>query len=307
MGDLMREHDWSHSAIGEPATWPQSLRTATNICLNSRFPILIWWGPQLVMIYNDGYVPMLGDKHPAALGAPGREVWPEIWHVIGPMLDSVLHEGRATWSEDQLLLMTRAGYEEETYFTWSYSPIAGDSGTIDGVFCAVTETTQNVLATRRLRVLADVAERAGRADDPHGVAVAAVAALEGDSGDVPFALLYEDASLVAASGVTSATKHRLANRDATLTAGDRAGVAAPPGIELTDPTLPMPTTALVLPLEAPGAPEAWRLVLGVPPRRALDDDLRRFFELIGGAVGTAISTARRPTSSRTSRTSSARR
>ena len=94
MGALMREHDWSHSAIGDPSTWPQSLRTATNVALNSRFPILLWWGPQLVMIYNDGYVPMLGDKHPDALGAPGREAWADIWHVIGPMLDSVLHEGR---------------------------------------------------------------------------------------------------------------------------------------------------------------------------------------------------------------------
>ena len=89
----MREHDWSGSPIGEPPTWPQSLRTATSICLNSRFPIVIWWGPQLVKIYNDGYVPMLGDKHPAALGTPGREVWPEIWDVIGPMLDGVLRRG----------------------------------------------------------------------------------------------------------------------------------------------------------------------------------------------------------------------
>jgi hypothetical protein len=79
MGTLLREHDWSSSPIGEPSTWPQSLRTATSICLNSRFPIVLWWGPQLVKIYNDGYVPMLGDKHPAALGTPGREVWPEIW------------------------------------------------------------------------------------------------------------------------------------------------------------------------------------------------------------------------------------
>ena len=238
MGRMMREHDWSQSAIGEPATWPQSLRTATSMCLNSRFPMLIWWGPQLVKIYNDGYIPMLGDKHPRALGAPGREVWPEIWHVIGPMLDGVLNEGRATWSEDQLLLMTRAGYEEETYFTWSYSPIVGDTGAIDGVFCAVTETTASIVGTRRLRVLADVAERAGRPDDPHRVARAAVAALEGDPDDVPFALLYEladgGASLVAAAGVTPATRQRLASSEVVLG-------AVPRGIELLDPTLPLPT------------------------------------------------------------------
>src|SRR5690349_2543952 len=247
MGELVREHDWSQSPLGEPSTWPQSLRTVTNVCLNSRFPILVWWGPHLAMIYNDGYVPMLGDKHPAALGAPGREVWSEIWHVIAPMLDGVLQEGRATWSQDQLLLMTRSGYEEETYFTWSYSPIVGDTGSIDGVFCAVTETTSDVMATRRLRVLADVGERAGREDDPHAVAAAAIAALEGDPDDVPFALLYElaggDVSLVAAAGVTPATEHRLSHRDVALAPVDRTCVSVPSGIELADPTLPMPTSA----------------------------------------------------------------
>jgi signal transduction histidine kinase/serine phosphatase RsbU (regulator of sigma subunit) len=295
MGVLIREHDWSSTPIGDPSHWPQSLRTATSMCLHSRFPMLIWWGPQLVKIYNDSYATILGDKHPHALGAPGREVWPEIWHVIGPMLDSVLREGRATWSEDQLLVLTRAGFEEETYFTFSYSPIAGDGGDVDGVFCAVTETTPSVLGTRRLRMLAEVTERAARHDVPRSVAAAAVEALERDPNDVPFALLYElvdeRPSLVSTAGVTPATRFRLKNRDSAAGWPTNAEIAIPAGIELADPTQAMPTSALVLPLEVAGDQDGWRLVLGVPPRLALDEDLRRFYELLAAAIGTAISGA----------------
>ena len=104
MAALVAATDWSASPLGDPQTWPQSLRTAVGICLSSRFPILLWWGPDLVMIYNDAYRPMLGEtKHPRALGAPGREVWTEIWDVIGPMLEQVMAGGGATWSADELL------------------------------------------------------------------------------------------------------------------------------------------------------------------------------------------------------------
>ena len=94
----MRSIDWSRTPLGPTAAWPQSLPTTVSTCLNSRFPILIWWGPQFVKLYNDAYRQVLGAKHPHALGAPGREMWPEIWHIIGPMLDGVVKEGRATWS-----------------------------------------------------------------------------------------------------------------------------------------------------------------------------------------------------------------
>src|SRR5579885_3523698 len=103
MGALMRSIDWSQTPLGPVAQWPQSLRTAVSICLASRFPILIWWGPRLVKLYNDAYAPMLGEKHPLALGRPGQDVWPEIWDIIGPMLSGVMDRGDATWSQDQLL------------------------------------------------------------------------------------------------------------------------------------------------------------------------------------------------------------
>ena len=119
LGALVRELDWAKTPLGPISKWPQSLKTSVSTCLNSRFPMLIWWGPQLVKIYNDAYRPLIGSKHPWALGSPGREVWPEIWNVIGPMLNQVMERGEATVSEDLLLLLERDGYGEECYFSFS--------------------------------------------------------------------------------------------------------------------------------------------------------------------------------------------
>ncbi|MDB5296166.1 MAG: rpfC [Phycisphaerales bacterium] len=128
--------------------WPGSLRTAVGICLGSRFPMFVWWGPDLVNIYNDAYVPVLGQRHPDALGRPARELWGEIWPVLGPQADAVMTRGEATWNERVLLVMERHGYAEETWFTWSYSPIPDAAGGVGGLFCACTEETPRVLAER---------------------------------------------------------------------------------------------------------------------------------------------------------------
>src|SRR4051794_29123247 len=108
MGELIARTDWSGTPLGDYDTWPQSLRTALSVCLESRFPMLIWWGPELTMLYNDAYRPMLAAKHPAAMGGRGAEVWSDIWDVIGPMLAGVMERSEATWSEDQLLVMDRS-------------------------------------------------------------------------------------------------------------------------------------------------------------------------------------------------------
>ena len=150
MGELIRTMDWSKSLLGKPEHWPQNLRTAVSICINSRFPMVIWWGSHLIKIYNDGYRNLIAAKHPKAMGARGEDIWPEIWPVVGPMLQSVLDTGVATWSEDQMLLVERNGYPEESYFTFSYSAICDESGAIGGVFCAVNETTKRVLSERHL-------------------------------------------------------------------------------------------------------------------------------------------------------------
>src|SRR5262245_8556998 len=189
VGALMRAKDWTSTPLGPIEGWPQSLRTTVSTCLNSRFPILIWWGPEHVKLYNDAYRELLVEKHPAALGRPGRDVWPEIWDIIGPMLDSVVKDGRATWSEDQFLPLERRGYPEECYFTFSYSPIRDETGGIGGVFCAVTETTGRVIGERRLRLLQELASHSA-AETVNDACVRAMHVLAGDSADVPFALIY---------------------------------------------------------------------------------------------------------------------
>lgn len=149
MGELIRTYDWELSPIGHPGAWPQSLQTAVSILLNSQFPMFVWWGKDLVNIYNDAYRPIAGEKHPHLLGKSGQVAWAEIWPDLEPLVNSVF-SGTSTWSEDQLLYMNRHGYVEETYFTFSYSPIRGENGEVSGLFCACIETTEKVLATRRI-------------------------------------------------------------------------------------------------------------------------------------------------------------
>jgi PAS domain S-box-containing protein len=151
MGDRVRAFDWSKTPLGPMADWPESLKISVSICLSSRFPMFVWWGPHLINIYNDAYVPMLGKRHPAALGRPARDSWDDIWDVVGRQADLVMNRGEATWNERVRLVMERMGYTEETFFTWSYSPIRDDAGQVRGLFCAVTEETERVRAEAALR------------------------------------------------------------------------------------------------------------------------------------------------------------
>src|SRR5690242_492431 len=128
MADRIAAHNWSATPLGAIEGWPEALKVARQIIISSRFPMFIWWGPQLINIYNDAYAPMLGKKHPASLGRPAAEVWYEIWDVIGPQTDLVISRRQSTWNEEMLLVMERYGYTEETYFTWSYSPIGEGAG-----------------------------------------------------------------------------------------------------------------------------------------------------------------------------------
>ena len=161
MGALMRAFDWRQTPIGPVAAWPQSLKTAVRIILTSRYAMFVWWGQELINLYNDPYRSFLGVKHPDALGKSARDVWAEIWDQIGPRTDAVLFHGESTYDEALLLLMERYGYLEETYFTFSYSPLPDDKGGVGGLFCAVTEDTQRVIGERRLRLLREMASRDG--------------------------------------------------------------------------------------------------------------------------------------------------
>src|SRR6188768_395209 len=176
MAQRMRALDWAHTPLGPVDQWPQPLRTSVSTALDCAFPIVLWWGPELAILYNDEYVPMLGPaKHPRALGLPGAAVWAEIWDVVGPMLAHVMATAEPTRSRDLLLHIDR-GYPEEAYFSFSYSPIHGEDGTVSGVFCPVIETTDKVIGARRLRTMRDLA--------------AAAATLAANQHDVPFALVY---------------------------------------------------------------------------------------------------------------------
>ncbi len=204
MARRMRAYPWAGSALGDPHGWSASLRTAVRICLTSRFPMIVWWGPDLLFLYNDAYLPLLGIKHPA-LAKPGEMVWTEIWDVIGPMLGSVMSSGQATWSEDLLLPMNRHGYWEETYWTYSYSPLHDDDGVVRGVFTAVSDTTERLIGARRLAALQDLGAQAGSARSVAEACHLVVAALERGRADVPFAAIYlrrpgTDDAVLAASG-----------------------------------------------------------------------------------------------------------
>jgi PAS domain S-box-containing protein len=153
MGALIREKDWSKTAVGNPDTWPQSLRTTLSILLNSKFPMFLFWGPDLICFYNDAYRPSLGKegKHPYILGERGEEHWAEIWHIIKPLIDQVLAGGQASWNEDQLIPIYRNNKLEDVYWTFSYSPVNDESGKPAGVFVTCNETTDKVETLQKLK------------------------------------------------------------------------------------------------------------------------------------------------------------
>jgi PAS domain S-box-containing protein len=152
MGVLIRAKDWGKTSLGSPQQWPQSLLTTLSIIFNSKFPMFLFWGPELICFYNDAYRPSLGNdgKHPDALGKPGKKVWPEIWHIIQPLIDQVMAGGEATWSEDQLIPIYRNGKMEDVYWTFSYSPVTGETGSPAGVFVTCVETTEKINTHKKL-------------------------------------------------------------------------------------------------------------------------------------------------------------
>lgn len=214
MGALMRALDWSATPLGPTEAWPQSLRTSVSTCLNCSFPILVWWGPQLVKLYNDAYAAIIADKHPRALGAPGREVWPEIWNTIGPMLSRVMDEGEAVLADDLPLVLHRHGYPEPCWFSFSYSPIRDEAGQVVGVFCPVIETTARVLAERRAAAMLGLEHALRLASSPLDAKAAACAVLgrhlgvaracyceaEEDGGHVLIEGAWDDGRVTAVSG-----------------------------------------------------------------------------------------------------------
>ena len=178
MGALMRAHDWSVSPLGPPETWPQSLRSVVGLLLSSKFPMFVAWGPELGFLYNDPYAEILGAKHPRALGARFRDIWSEIWPDISPLIDAAM-AGEATYRENLPLFINRRGYDEQTWFSFSYSPVRDESGTVAGMYCTCTDTTGQVLAERRQTFRLALEERLRDLADPRE-ALAAAAEMLGE-------------------------------------------------------------------------------------------------------------------------------
>ena len=298
MGALVRSVDWRRTRLGPLADWPQSLRTTMSICLNSRFPIAVYWGPDYLMLYNQSLVPMVGPtKHPQALGQPARVVLAEIWQIIEPLLRQVRTTGEATWSEDLMLPLARTGVPEESYFTFTYSPIRDETGGVGGVFCAVVETTDKVIEERRLRLLNALAEGA-RAPAPAEACAHAAAEIARAPTDVPFALLY----LLDDSGVaTLAGAANIVAGEALAPHRLRPGEPSPwPFDEVeADPRF-VPLTgapggargAVILPMEHSGAGRRYGfIVAGLSPMLSQNPSYTRFHKLLAASISQGVSTA----------------
>jgi PAS domain S-box-containing protein len=312
---LIQKIDWSETSLGPIELWPQSLKISVRIILGSRYPMFLWWGEELILLYNEAYARMtLAAKHPWALGRSAREVWAEIWGDLGPRADEVMVKGQATWDEELLLVLERNGFPEETYHTFSYSPIPDDQGGIGGLLCAVTEETKQVLGRRRLRTLRELAARTTEeAKTVQDACRTAIQALSENAHDLPFALIYlldadhQRAALAEATGLLEDSVARpatvefmqvdergwplrvaLASMHSELVGdlAERFGML--PGNVWPDP----PQRAIVLPIKQPNLVElAGFLVVGLSPRLAFDDDYRGFLELTAGHIGTAIANA----------------
>jgi hypothetical protein len=190
MGQRIREYDWSKTPLGPLSSWPQSLRTCIRIMLTSRQPIWIGWGRELIKLYNDPYKQIVGGKHPWALATPASVVWKDIWRDIEPMLRQVMEEDEGTYVESQLLIMERNGYPEETYYTFSYTPIPGDDGTTAGMICANTDDTDRIISERPLKTLTQVGKSLTDCKSNDEVIGKTITALKDNPYDFPFALFY---------------------------------------------------------------------------------------------------------------------
>ena len=307
MGELMRSIDWSRTAVGPVDTWPQSLRTALSILLETGFPMYIAWGRDFTQFYNDGYRPILGStKHPAAMGASTRETFAEIWDIIGPMFAGVMN-GTPTTVVDFMLPLDRHGFPEECYFIFSYSPIRQEDGTVGGVLVTVTETTARVLGERRLKTTqALVAQTRDATSVAEACAISAQVLGEAPD-DLPFALLY----LVAGDGQSIrlerscgvAEGHALAPAAASVAMDSPWPIARilstgePALVDLGERAVTVEgrhvTQAMAIPIVPHGASTPIGvLVAGLSPRLLVDDAYRDFTTMVASQIGTAITSTR---------------
>ena len=314
---LIRAHDWASTPLGHPSKWSASLRNIVRFVIANRFPMLLWWGPDYIQIYNDNYAPILGAKHPdQAMGKPFRECWHEVYDILGPMVDRPFNGGPSSWLDDMELIVRRHGFPEESHFTGSYSPVPDDTAPrgIGGVLATVVESTEKVIAERRVKILSELGAGVAEARTDEQACAQAIAILSQHPKDVPFALVYlvDDARrrqrLVSTCGIDrTIVGPEIVDLDATISETpwplplavatetmqfrrDLGSVlpAVPPG-----PWADPPDMAAVVPVKSNVARRpAGALVVGISACIRLDDRYRSFLELVGSQVATAVANAR---------------
>src|SRR4030088_2635976 len=311
MGKLIRSMDWTRTPLGPIESWSQSLRTTVSLCLASNFPIALVWGPKHVQIYNDGYWPICGEKHPDAMGQDFTECWAAPWPVIGEAFTGAL-AGETSFLENQRMFLDRNGYLEETFFTFSFSPIRDDAG-VAGLFHPVTETTSRMLSERRTRARRGLAARAGKAQTIEEACTLAAQTLSEYQLDIPFVLFYlfddvaKEARLVASTGLPqeSIAMAAVVDLDASQpSAWPLSEVARNGPAQLVDDLetrfglscgeYPESVKqALALPIRPPGCERpVGILVAGVSSRLALNETYRAFFDLLAATITTSVANAR---------------
>jgi len=306
MGRRIRGLDWASTPLGPVGSWPQSLRSAVSILLPSRAQICLFWGPELIKLYNDAYIPVLGRKHPGVLGRPAREVWSEIWDVLGPLLGGVIMTGEAFRATDHPFYLDRRGFAEETYFDVSYDPVRDETGKVGGVFCIVGETTGRVLSERRLRTLRDLgrAKEARSAEEACRLALTAMASSRQDIPFVSLHLLDPATGVVRGLGAVGVpTGSALGPAEVGLAdarwpfagvaqSGRTLVLASSPDDAARDlPEAAAPDRTLVLPVVGGGGQVAGFVVAGTSRFLALEGDYRDFFDLVATQIATAVAHA----------------
>ncbi|HZS45786.1 MAG TPA: GAF domain-containing protein [Blastocatellia bacterium] len=320
MGDRIHHFEWSKTPLGPISSWSPSLKMMVRFLLANRFPLLLWWGPQFIQIYNDAYIPILGTKHPhPGLGRPVSVCWSEIWNILRPLIETPFNGGPATWMEDILLELNRYGFVEETHFTIAYSPVPDETvpGGIGGVLATVHEISEKVVGERRITALRDLGTSAVEAKTAEEACAIAAETLAKHPKDIPFALIYlidpteKQARLAGSAGLapggpaspliielddrmTESQPWPLAEtvRTETLqTVKDllgRFGESVPAG-PWSDP----PREAVITPIHSNIAHRlAGLLVVGVSSRLRLDDSYLSFIELASRQIATAIANVR---------------
>lgn len=316
LSKLIWNHDWRKSPLGPIGKWPQSLKTSLSLILNSQHPMWIGWGPDVTFFYNDAYVQVLSlAKHPNALGRPAAQVWSEVWDICGPLVDKVYGQGEASFLDDIRFFMNRGDILEESFYSFSYSPIRDESGNVAGLFCPTTEVTPRVINARRLRTLAELSDKSLTQKTEESACSSAIATLAKNPDDIPFALLYifngenKTARLEQVSGLPEGKSDLTpASIDLSDESGSPAlwpiaavvesdqsqvisiqGMAGLPAGLANQPL----HEAIVLPVTSRGEDRPLGvLVAGINPTRRLDADYRTFYELIAGQIATAIQNAR---------------